>query len=76
MLGKHDDAMSELTTAVNERPGFAQAEYVLGAMYGNHGDNVNARVHFQKAVDAEPGNDRYEAAFETREWWEIGRKLT
>jgi len=59
-LGRHDEAIQEATLAVQYRPAYADAECLLGVMYGNLHDTVNATAHFQKAVDLEPDNTQYQ----------------
>lgn len=56
-LGDPDAAIQNLEIAVTFDPGFAEAFYLMGQMYMDLDDPVNASVHFYKAAELAPEAD-------------------
>jgi tetratricopeptide (TPR) repeat protein len=54
-LGDIDGAITQLETALQFDPGFAEAHFFLGELYQQKKDDVNASYQFKQAVDLAPG---------------------
>jgi tetratricopeptide (TPR) repeat protein len=51
---RHDETLTELTSALAIDPGNADAHYLLGGLQERHFDVARAAVHFQRAFELNP----------------------
>lgn len=56
-LGEPDAAFEQLETALAFDPNYAQAHFLMGELYLDDEDEVNAAVHFRLAYDLAPDAD-------------------
>jgi len=56
-LGETDGAIQELEIGVQFDPGFAEAHYLLGELYKQKKDDINASYQFVKAAELAPEAD-------------------
>ena len=56
-MERDDAAMKQLDAALAFDPGYAEAHYLMGELYMDQSDKINAAVHFRAAADASPDQD-------------------
>src|SRR5262249_10834476 len=63
MLGRADDAVTEVQQAAEDDPGLEPAEVMMGRLASQKGDAKLAEEWFQKAVQKSPRDARVQRAF-------------
>ena len=56
-MERNDAAMKQLDAALAFDPGYPEAHYLMGQIYLDDGDKINAAVHFRLAADGAPDQD-------------------